>query len=564
VLLLSIGVWRALERAERASVERAASMSTGMLQAELAGRITSISDALSKLAAHTELLRGVIAHPKGDVENVRRLALKAWIFDARRIVETYPSTLSIEFLWADFTWRGALHAPIPTDRAPKPMTALPLVPVEASQHAFDMAREEHGPAISDPFELEGGHVGFRIIEPVYRGQQLDGYISGIVRADDLVGTVIGESADDYSLLVTADPYVIYPAAAQSHDRTGWLHAGSLELPGGTTWTLTVGARGKMFTRLNTMLPELFLAATLLISFLVILSLRFARTASLRTHDLHSLTRGLEDRVSARTAELATTNATLRSENELRRLAQRHLARSNDDLRQFAALVSHELRQPLATMQIWSDLLAANFTDTLGEQGRSYLDKLAASVTRMTRLIEGELKLAHVAYTDVTHERVDLGDLLAQLTAEVEPELSAVQGRIDNADLPVLEGDPAQLRQVFRNLIENAIKYHRPDVPLVIGIEGRVVPGSAGESMCEIVVHDNGRGFDTSDADAIFSIFRRLEEETTAGSGIGLAICRRIVERHGGSIAAEGHPGAGATFRIQLPAKQEGVARVAES
>ena len=118
--------------------------------------------------------------------------------------------------------------------------------------------------------------------------------------------------------------------------------------------------------------------------------------------------------------------------------------------------------------------------------------------------------------------------------------------------------------MFRNLIENAIKYHRPDVPLVIGIEGRVLPGAAGESVCEIVVHDNGRGFDTSDADAIFSIFRRLEEETTTGSGIGLAICRRIVERHGGSIAAEGHPGSGATFRIRLPAEHESVTHVAQS
>ncbi len=563
-LLLSVGVWRALERAEQASVDRAASMSTGMLEAELAGRITSISNALSKLAAHTELLRGIVTKQDGDLEGIRRLAIDAWIFDARRIVETYPSTLSIEFLWADFTWRGALHAPVPTSRPPDPLTERPLVPIKASQNAFDMAREEHGPAISDPFELEGGHVGFRIIEPVFRGQQLDGYISGIVRADDLVGSVIGEQADDYSLLVTADPYVIYPTAAQSRDRNGWLHTGRLDLPGGTTWTLTVGARGKLFTRLNTLLPELFLAGALAISLLIMLSLRFARTASLRTRDLHTLTRELEDRVRARTTELATANSTLRSENELRRLAQRHLARSNDDLRQFAALVSHELRQPLATMQIWSDLLTANFTEALGDQGRGYLDKLAASVARMTRLIEGELKLAHVAYADVTHERVDVGELLEQLAADVEPELSAVRGRIETTELPALDADPAQLQQVFRNLIENAIKYHRPDVPLIISIEGRLVSGSAGESVCEIVVRDNGRGFDTSDADAIFSIFRRLEEETTPGSGIGLAICRRIVERHGGSIAAEGHPGAGATFRILLPAEHDSVPRVAQS
>ena len=258
-LLLSVGVWRALERAEHASVKRAATMSTGMLQAELAGRITSISNALSHLAAHTELLRGLVVE-EGDVENIRQLAIDAWIFDARRIVEAYPSTLSIEFLWADFTWRGALHAPVPTGRPTDPLTERPLVPIEASQHAFDMAREEHGPAISAPFELEGGHVGFRIIEPVFRGEQLDGYISGIVRADDLVGSVIGEHADDYSLLVTADPYVIYPSAAQPGDQDGWLHAGSLNLPGGTTWTLTVGTRGRIFARLDTLLPELFLGA----------------------------------------------------------------------------------------------------------------------------------------------------------------------------------------------------------------------------------------------------------------------------------------------------------------
>jgi signal transduction histidine kinase len=270
-------------------------------------------------------------------------------------------------------------------------------------------------------------------------------------------------------------------------------------------------------------------------------------------EVRALAHDLERRVAQRTADLARANTALRTENRLRERAQVTLARANEDLRQFASFVSHELRQPLASGQIWGELLETTAGSTLDERGRKYLTQLRSAITRMGAFLEGQLRLARAAYEEreTSMEDVALGELVEQVASGFKGELDEAGARLDIGQLPVVRADAAQMRQVFRNLIENAIKYRRPEVPLRVTIESTTTDVD-GDGMCEIRVHDNASGFTEDQAEEIFKIFRRFGDGTVSGSGLGLALCRRILEHHGGTISAVGRPGEGATFFIRLP------------
>jgi signal transduction histidine kinase len=171
------------------------------------------------------------------------------------------------------------------------------------------------------------------------------------------------------------------------------------------------------------------------------------------------------------------------------------------------------------------------------------------------MIENELRLSKATHGEAPTDPVALGPLLKGLIADLGARLDAAAARVDVSEqLPAVFVDPDQARQVFGNLIENAVKYRRPESPLVVQIE--VHRDGLPDGLCEIVVTDNGRGFEDSAAETLFDSFRRAAQDE-AGSGLGLAICRRIVEHHGGTIRARGTPGAGASFFVRLPMANPG-------
>jgi signal transduction histidine kinase len=238
----------------------------------------------------------------------------------------------------------------------------------------------------------------------------------------------------------------------------------------------------------------------------------------------------------------------------RRVAERtqELEKSNENLRHFASFLSHELRQPLAASLNWTALLAAE----LGESGRAMpsraLERLEQSLRRISDLVTGELALAEVAMAPSSPEDADLTAIVRDLVSELSPELLAADARIELSELGVVRADPSHLRQLFRNLFENALKYRRPGIPLVVRVGARRLPAQDGDgARVEIDVADNGRGFDPARAREIFEMHHRAAPAEIPGAGVGLAICRRIVEACGGSIEAQGDPGRGATFRIRL-------------
>jgi PAS domain S-box-containing protein len=253
---------------------------------------------------------------------------------------------------------------------------------------------------------------------------------------------------------------------------------------------------------------------------------------------------LEQRVQERTAELAATNTELR--------------RSNQELEQFASVASHDLQEPLRKIQAFGDRLQARCAEALGEQGRDYLDRMRAAAARMSTLINDLLAFSRVTTRAQPFVLVDLAEVARQVISDLEGRIQQTSGRVEVGPLPQLYADALQMRQLLQNLIGNGLKFHRPDEPPVVEVEGRILadPDKEGAGLCEITIRDNGIGFEEKYLDRIFQLFQRLHSRSEhEGTGIGLAICRKIVERHGGTITARSTPGLGATFIVTLPMNQ---------
>jgi PAS domain S-box-containing protein len=247
----------------------------------------------------------------------------------------------------------------------------------------------------------------------------------------------------------------------------------------------------------------------------------------------------------------------RLEEERAALAEQ-LVRSNQELEEFASVASHDLQEPLRKIRAFSDRLVSRHAERLGDAAAD-LVRIQDAATRMQVLIDDVLAYSRVDRRPLGFEPVDLAEIVAATTDEFQERLDSVGGTLRAGTLPVIEGDRGELRQLFENLLSNAIKFRRPDEPLRIEVFEDDSLSNGGESI--IVFADNGIGFEDQYAEKVFSIFKRLHGRSDyPGTGIGLAICRKIVGRHGGGIRAMGTPGEGARFVIALPRTNGGLAK----
>jgi PAS domain S-box-containing protein len=225
-----------------------------------------------------------------------------------------------------------------------------------------------------------------------------------------------------------------------------------------------------------------------------------------------------------------------------------LARSNRDLEAFAYVASHDLQQPLRTVASFTELIAQRYGDRLDPAGRELLGFVVGGVERMSLLIEGLLVVSRVGTRGQPPRPVDFERLLEEAVADLGARLDRAGAVVTHGPLPTLPGDATQLGQLLRNLLDNAVKFRRLDVPPRVRVEA----ARDGESW-SFRVSDNGLGIEPQYFERIFVIFQRLHlQEEYPGTGIGLAVCRRIVERHGGRIWVESDAGAGSTFCFTLP------------
>jgi light-regulated signal transduction histidine kinase (bacteriophytochrome) len=241
----------------------------------------------------------------------------------------------------------------------------------------------------------------------------------------------------------------------------------------------------------------------------------------------------------------------------RKAAEERLAHSNRELQDFASIASHDLQEPLRKVQVFGDRLKMKCAEQLGDEGRDYLQRMQNAVARMQSFINDLLAYSRVTTKAKPFEPVDLGKIAEEVMSDLEIRIEQTGAKVDIGPMPSLEADPLQMRQLLQNLIANALKFHRPDASPHVRVEAESVPGAldpAGRGpVCRIYVRDNGIGFEQKHADRIFKIFERLHgREEYEGTGIGLAVCRKIVDRHEGRITAEGVPNQGATFIVELP------------
>lgn len=252
-----------------------------------------------------------------------------------------------------------------------------------------------------------------------------------------------------------------------------------------------------------------------------------------------------------------------------------LKASNRELEDFASVASHDLQEPLRKVQAFGDRLKAKYYDNLGAEGRDYLTRMQNAAGRMQTLINDLLMFSRVNTRAQPFRPTDLARVVRDVLSDLETRIEQTGGRVETGTLPVIDADPVQMGQLLQNLIGNALKFHQPGQPPVVQITARLISQPEMTSTgyvprprtgdlqqggwCELVVADEGIGFDEKYLDRIFTIFQRLQgREQYEGTGVGLAVCRRIAERHGGTITASSRPGAGARFIVTLPVRQAAV------
>lgn len=252
----------------------------------------------------------------------------------------------------------------------------------------------------------------------------------------------------------------------------------------------------------------------------------------------------------------------RAEEELRRHAAA-LQNSNRELQDFASVASHDLQEPLRKILAFGDRLRTRYEAALGPDGQDYLARMLNAAGRMSTLINDLLTFSRVTTRAQPFRQVDLSEVARDVVSDLETRVEQTGGRVEVGPLPRIDADPTQVRQLLQNLIGNALKFHRPGVPPVVRVSAevggpeRAEPSDPDGAVCRIAVADNGIGFDEKYLDRIFAVFQRLHGRNAyEGTGIGLAVCRKIAERHHGSITARSSPDGGSTFIVTLPVRQQ--------
>ncbi len=242
-----------------------------------------------------------------------------------------------------------------------------------------------------------------------------------------------------------------------------------------------------------------------------------------------------------------------------------LKATNEELDRFAYVASHDLQEPLRKIMIFGDRLANKYNEVLGDDAKEYLERMRKASERMQMLINNLLDFSKFSATSQSFEETSLNRLIDDVLSDLEIEIERKKATIMIDQLPSLWVIPGQVRQLFQNLLSNSLKFCKKDVAPQIVIQAEKLKGmqiqglplsNPNEDYCRIYIKDNGIGFDEEYAEKIFVIFQRLHSNHSfEGTGIGLSICKKIVEKHNGLIAATSQPDKGSTFMITLPFRQ---------
>jgi two-component system, LuxR family, sensor kinase FixL len=239
-----------------------------------------------------------------------------------------------------------------------------------------------------------------------------------------------------------------------------------------------------------------------------------------------------------------------------RINAKKLEFSNRELQDFASVAAHDLQEPLRKIQSFSDRLVTRAKAELSADNQDYLQRIQTSAKRMATLISDLLTYSRVTTRAQPFVPVNLNEVLKHVISDLEVRIEQTKGKVEFNNLETIDGDALQMHQLFLNLVNNALKFHKPNTTPVVSISTKVIEIGRGKKVCEISIKDNGIGFEEKYLDRIFTIFQRLHgRQEYEGTGVGLAVCRKIVDRHGGTITAKSTLDEGATFIVTLPLHQ---------
>ncbi len=237
-----------------------------------------------------------------------------------------------------------------------------------------------------------------------------------------------------------------------------------------------------------------------------------------------------------------------AEEELKKWAE-HLARSNEDLQRFAYVASHDLKEPLRMVSLYIQLLEEEISGRIDGQAKEYIQFAIEGTRRMQSLIDDLLSYSRIEMTDTVLQKTDCNHVLDEALRNLQTFIRGQNATVTHGKLPETQSDPVQMVQIFQNLVANAIKFHRPGVPATVHLEAQSLPGQG----WIFSVQDNGIGIRPEYYDRIFTVFQRLHtRDEFPGNGIGLSICKRIVERLGGQIWVDSEEGKGSRFSFTIP------------
>lgn len=285
------------------------------------------------------------------------------------------------------------------------------------------------------------------------------------------------------------------------------------------------------------------------------SLRDMRMVAQRQAELEITQDQIENTVKQRTTELKTQSEVLLQTSEQMAQQTRELIRSNTDLEQFAYVTSHDLREPLRNVTSFAQLLAQRYKTKLDAEADEFIGFITDGVARMNVLIDDLLTYSHVGKISA-QTSMNSATVFAEVLADMRTTLKETSTVVTYDALPTLDGDAREWRQLFQNLLGNAVKFHGTEAPRIhVSAERKHDPKLKGELAWIFSIKDNGIGIEDAFSDRIFIIFQRLHNRSEyPGTGIGLAICKKIVERHEGRIWVESQPGKGSIFRFSIPCK----------
>ncbi len=437
--------------------------------------------------------------------------------------------------------------------------------------------------------------GVYVILPVYqtgsipdtiaqRRDKLEGFVAGVFHINELVESAISQRHPQpveihvldsspsggtsllYSHVGHHDEADDADLAKFKHGRYANMHFEKNLTIGGRKWRIVCNA-GEGFVSTHRLLqPWLILICGILVTLVVTAyfltgigrMVRIERLVSERTEQLsetnESLQREMAERAKTNQEKDRLLDLLSNSNAKLTRLNEK-LATSNKELEDFAYVASHDLQEPLRKVTAFGDRLKAGYSDVLDETGRDYVERMQNAARRMSILINDLLTYSRVSSKAQPFAEVDLEETVREVLEDLEVHIEELNATVQVGPLPCVQADAIQMRQLMQNLISNALKFHKSDTPPAVKIYSRPLDEDATEatasgSAVEIVVEDNGIGFDEKHADQIFRMFQRLHGRSEyEGTGVGLAVCRKIAERHGIAITAKGTAGVGARFAL---------------